>query len=283
MMMKKRSFLFALIVAALLAGFVHPAISEPDRNSELPVQTNPRDLNLIAVGQVTEVLKSDTIRVGKERKIYKLDNMRIPLQMNMAARDYLEEQLAGKTVGIYISGKDVNTRKTDLGHILCHIMTQDGKWLQAEMVSQGFAYVTSTPKSRDLVRTLYKYEELARARKLGLWQYDKYAVKDDATLPKQLNTFNIYDGVITGTREDGLYFIFNFGRDSKTDVTALIKAEDQLRFKFHKSESSFKHWDLDKRHVRIRGWFVDNNGPLLLIDHPEQIEFPGVHGAIPIP
>ena len=282
-MMKKSRFIFALILAAAFIGFAQPVVSQVLRAPPLPLQGSPRNLNLIDVGKVEEVLKSDTIRVGKDRKIYKLDNIRIPLQMNMAARDYLEEQLTGKTIGIYISGTDVNARKTDLGHILCHIMTQDGKWLQAEMVSQGFAYVTSTPASRDLVRTLYKYEELGRARKLGLWQYDRYGVKNDAGLAKQLNTFNIYEGVVTGTKEDNQYMYFSFGRDSKTDTTALIKQQDQELFRFPGSSAPFRHIDLKQRHIRIRGWFVENDGPFLILDHPEQIEFPGVHGAIPVP
>lgn len=285
MMTKKRSFIFILFIATLVLGFAQPLFSQAVRSiPPLPVQGSPRDLNLIDVGKVVEVLKSDTIRVGKDRKIYKLDNLRIPLQMNMAARDYLEEQLNGKTVGIYISGDDVNARKTDLGHVLCHIMTQDGKWLQAELVSQGYAYVTSTATSRDLVRTLYKYEELARARKIGLWQYDKYDIKNNATLNKQLNTFNIYEGVVTATRDDSLHNIFlSFGRDSKTDVTAIIKGEHLLRFSLPNALSPLHHTDMKQRHIRIRGWFIENDGPLLVLDHPEQIEFPGVHGAIPIP
>ena len=283
MMMKKSHLIFALILVAAFIGFAQPVVSQVLRAPPLPIQGNPRNLNLIDVGKVEEVLKSDTIRVGKERKIYKLDNIRIPLQMNMAARDYLEQELAGKTIGIYISGTDVNARKTELGHILCHIMTQDGKWLQAEMVSQGFAYVTSTPTSRDLVRTLYKYEELGRARKLGLWQYDKYGVKNDRTLAKQLSTFNIYEGVVLGAKEDDQYMYFSFGRDSKTDTTAIIKRADQERFRFPTSPGPFRALDMKQRHIRMRGWFVENDGPFLILDHPEQIEFPGVHGAIPIP
>lgn len=285
MMTKKRSFIFILFIATLLLGFAQPLMSQwVGTIPPLPVQGSPRDLNLIDVGKVVEVLKSDTIRVGKDRKIYKLDNLRIPLQMNMAARDYLEEQLNGKTVGIYISGDDINARRTDLGHVLSHIMTQDGQWLQAELISQGYAYVTSTATSRDLVRTLYKYEELARARKLGLWQYDKYAVKNNTTLNGQLNTFNIYEGVVTAAHGDKLYNTFlSFGRDSKTDVTAIIKPEDLLRFSFPDARSRINPLDLKQRHVRIRGWFIENDGPFLVLDHPEQIEFPGVHGAIPIP
>ncbi len=287
-MMKKHTFILSFVIVALLMGLAIPVVASSKKQrivvQQLPLQTTPRDLELIDVGVVVEVLKSDTLRIGKEHKIYKLDNLRMPLQMNMAARDYLEQNLKGKTVGIYIVGKNVNARKNELGHVLAHIMTQDGKWIQAEMVSLGLAYVTSTPTSRDLVRTLYKYEELGRAQELGLWQYPKYAIKNDVTIRKSLNTFNIYEGVVTNTVQDnkGIAFL-NFGADSKTDVTAVIKTEDQLKFIYPDNFGLFKASDLEKRHVRIRGWFDEKDGPMLMITHPEQIEFPGVHGAIPIP
>lgn len=286
-MIKKHNFILSFVVAALLMGLALPVVAGSKRlRTEvppLPLQTTPRDLELIDVGVVIDVLKSDTLRIGKEHKIYKLDNLRMPLQMNMAARDYLEQNLKGKTVGVYISGKDVNARKNELGHVIAQIMTQDGKWVQAEMVSLGLAYVTSTTTSRDLVRTLYKYEELGRAQELGLWQFPKYAIKNDATLRKSLNTFNIYEGVITNTVQDKSFAFLNFGHDAKTDVTVAIKFEDQLKFIYPTNPGHFKASDLEKRHVRIRGWFEEKDGPMLVITHPEQIEFPGVHGAIPIP
>lgn len=279
-----RRFILFLAVAVLATFMAVPVSAiEYKKPPPLPIQTNPRDLHLVDVGRVEEVLKSDTIRVGKDKKIYKIDNLRIPLQMNMAARDFLEESILGKTVGVYITSTDVNARKNELGHIYAHILTQDGKWVQADMISRGFAYATSDEKSRDLVRSLYKYEELGRARKLGLWQYPKYDIKNDATIGKFVNTFNIYDGVITDTRDNGKYIFLNFGKKAEKNVTAVIKVEDQYIFVPDNTLSTFKHAELKGRHVRVRGWFEEKDGPMLLITHPEQIEFPGVHGALPVP
>jgi len=282
--MKMRRFILFLAVAVLAAGLALPVLaSDYKKPPPLPIQTNPRDLHLVDAGKVVEIIKSDTVRIGKDKKIYKIDNLRIPLQMNMAARDFLEESLLGKTVGVYITSTDVNARKNELGHIYAHILTQDGKWVQADMVSRGLAYATSDESSRDLVRALYKYEELGRARKLGLWQYPKYDIKNDATIGKYINTFNIYEGVITDTRDNKRYIFLNFGKDIEKNVTAVIKMTDQLIFIPENTISTFKYNDLKGRHVRIRGWFEEKDGPMLLITHPEQIEFPGVHGALPVP
>lgn len=129
--MKMRRFILFLAVAVLATFMAVPVSAiEYKKPPPLPIQTNPRDLHLVDVGRVEEVLKSDTIRVGKDKKIYKIDNLRIPLQMNMAARDFLEESILGKTVGVYITSTDVNARKNELGHIYAHILTQDGKWVE---------------------------------------------------------------------------------------------------------------------------------------------------------
>lgn len=126
--MKMRQFILFLAVAVFAAGLALPVLaSNYKKPPPLPVQTSPRDLHLLDVGKVEEVIKSDTLRIGKNQKIYKIDNVRIPLQMNMAARDYLEENLLGKTVGVYINTTDANARKNELGHIYAHILTQDGK------------------------------------------------------------------------------------------------------------------------------------------------------------
>lgn len=155
--------------------------------------------------------------------------------------------------------------------------------MQADLISRGFAYATSDENSRDLVRALYKYEELGRARKLGLWQYPNNDIKNDATIGKYINTFNIYEGVITDVRDNRKFIFLNFGKDIEKNVTAVIKMADQLIFVPDNTITTFKYHDLKGRHVRIRGWFEEKDGPMLMITHPEQIEFPGVHGALPVP
>lgn len=285
MMTSYKISFFLILTALVLAGTIPAFSANKTENSasSLPKQTSPRDLELIAVGEVVEVLKSDTLRIGKDKKIYKIDNIRIPLQMNMAARDFLEENLKGQTVGIYISGKDVEARKNELGHVLAHLLTQNGKWVQAEMVSRGLAYVASTPDSRDLVRTLYKYEELGRAQELGLWQYSTYAIKNSRNIRQYLNTFNIYEGTITSVQQNDYFAFLNFEENTPKNVTVVIKAADQFRFIYPNDPGLFKPFKLEKQRVRIRGWFEENDGPMLVITHPEQIEFLDIKDNLPIP
>lgn len=258
---------FAMTIPSMVS------FAQPEAPNRPPIQTAPTDLELIDVGEVVEILKPDMIRIGKKKTIYIIDNIRVPLELNADARSYLEKTILGQTVGIYISGKDPTKRKDEAGHVVAHMMTQDGKWVQAEMIAQGLAWATSTVGSRDLVRTLYKYEQLARSQELGLWRFPKNKVKNDHTIHKSINTFNVYEGVVTSTavyRKS--YSYINFGQDQKTDVTAVIKTEDALNFKLP-GYMTFSVEPFAKHRIRIRGWTEENGGPMFVLTHPEQIEF----------
>lgn len=263
---------FFLAFAMTVPSMVSFAQPEAPTN-RLPIQTSPTDLELIDVGEVVEILKPDMIRIGKKKTIYMIDNIRVPLELNADTRDYLEKNLLGQTVGIYISGKDSNKRKNNAGHVVAHIMTQDGKWVQAEMIAQGLAWATSTFGSRDLIRTLYKYEQLARSQELGLWRFPKNHVKNDHTIRKSINTFNVYEGVVTTTAAyRGTFTYINFGKDQKTDVTAVIKADNAIYFKLP-GNIVFNVEAFVGHRIRIRGWTEENGGPMFILTHPEQIEF----------
>lgn len=280
------SIVFAACLFLAFAMTIPSMVSfaQPEAPNRAPIQTTPTDLELIDVGEVVEILKPDMIRVGKKNTIYIIDNIRVPLELNAEARNYLEQNLVGQTVGIYISGKDPNKRKNHAGHILSHMMTQDGKWLQAEMVARGLAWVTSTPASRDLVRTLYKYEALGRAQELGLWKFPKNMVKNDVTIQRAMNTFNVYEGVVatTSPRRDSFLYI-NFTADKKNDVTGVVKDEDKINFLLRGS-AVFPVEYLVGRRLRIRGWVEENGGPMFILTHPELIEFPDLQpNQYPIP
>lgn len=276
-MKNKNIWIFSAVCLFLVFAMAIPSITghaQPVAPDRYPIQTTPTDLELIDVGEVVEILKSDTIRVGKKKTIYIIDNIRVPLELSMDARDYLEKNILGQTIGIYISGKDPNKRKTRAGHIVGHMMTQDGKWVQAEMVARGLAWVTSTPTSRDLVRTLYKYEALGRAQELGLWKFSKNMVKNDHTIRQSLNTFNVYEGVVSNTtdRRSTIFYI-NLGPDRNNGVTGVIRESDKINF-ILRGYNLFPVDLLRNQRLRIRGWVEDNGGPMFILTHPEQIELP---------
>lgn len=242
-------------------------------NNPRPVQTSPLDLELIDVGVVKEIVKSDTLRL-ESGKTYKLDNIRVPLQLDGATLDFLNKNILGKKLGFYIVGKDPSARADHVGHILAHAVTQESEWLQALMVSRGLAWANGSKDSRDLVLPLFKYEDLARSQKLGLWQLPDFTIKDNETIMGDTrNSFQVFEGEIRSVSERKDFAFYNFGKDTKTDFTIVINAKQVPQFHLSDGRRTLAPPEFKGKKIRIRGWVTENNGPMIELTYQEQIEF----------
>lgn len=232
------------------------------------VQTTPEDLELVAVGTVKEMRKSDQI-VLNNGKVYALDNIRVPVHYEQNAKDYLTKSLTGKQVGIFVNKALKNTHYDSIGNLLVHVMTDQAVWVQADLIMKGYAWAFSSPTSRDLVIPLYAYEEAARKNKSGLWRSAEDGIKYDGTIEGTEGSFQIYEGIVQAVRPGTGYMYINFGKDPTTDFTLLIKSSDAAFFpkRFEK--------DLPRSRIRVRGWVEENSGPSMHMTHPEQIQILG--------
>ncbi len=238
------------------------------------IQTSPLDLELTAVGVVDKIIKPDLVRV-ESGKIYRIDNIRVPLQMDQQAIAFLEKTILHKKIGFYIVGKDVSARSDRFGHTLAHVVTEDGGWLQAQMVSRGLAWVTGNAKSRHLVVPLFKYEDLARSQSLGLWGLPDFAVRNNNTiLDNTYNTFQVYEGTIKTVRTKDEYVYFNFDDNPKKDFTISFNTKSIKPFRMRSGVHSFAPPEFIGKYIRIRGWVEENDGPMMTLEFQEQIEFP---------
>lgn len=278
-MKRALTFLF-LISAASLWPLAASQASNPfnsivtRKSNTDTVQTSPLDLHLADVGTVTSIIKSDTIKLSSG-KIYKLDNIRIPLQVDKETTKLLTEMLLNKKVGIYISGEDPSARADRFGHILGHIVLENGEWAQEALVSSGLAWVTGSAKSRDLVFPLYKHEDLARSQSLGLWAYPELALKDNTTIHNNTyNSFQVYQGKIVNISMRGKYVYFNFGENPQEDFTVSFNKETMEPFKLRNGTRKYNPSEFIGMNIRIRGWVEENGGPMMTLEFQEQLEFP---------
>lgn len=265
--MKKFHSVLILTVMICLAAGAALAKREPTAVYTI-VQTTPEDLELVAVGTVKEMRKSDQI-VLNNGKVYALDNIRVPVHYEQDAKDYLTKSLTGKQVGIFINKYLKNNHNDAVGNLLVHVMTEQAVWVQADLIRKGLAWAFSSPTSRDLVVPLYAYEEAARKNKAGLWRSPEDGIKFDATIEGTEGSFQIYEGIIQAVRPGTGYSYINFGKDPTTDFTLLIKSSDMGLFpkKFEK--------DLVRSRIRVRGWVEENSGPSMYLTHPEQMQILG--------
>jgi micrococcal nuclease len=263
---------FMYVLAALvLLGLFTPFHAQAQKKP--PVQTSPFDLNLAEVGVVTEIIKPDTLRLANG-KIFKIDNIRVPLQLDSNAIEFLNKNVLNKKMGFYIIGKDPIERADRFGHTLAHVVSEDGEWIQALMVSRGLAWVNGNENSRDLFIPLLKYEDLARSQNLGLWKLPAFAIRDNETIHNNTyNSFQVYEGTIRSISAKDNFIFFNFDKNPKTDFTIVLNKERVPPFRLSTGAHSHAPPDFNGKKIRIRGWVEEKNGPMIDLLFQEQIEF----------
>jgi len=156
------------------------------------------------------------------------------------------------------------------GRVLALVRRDDGEWLQDALLRRGLARVHTRPDARERATELLAAEAEARAARRGIWGTRVYAVRaaDPAGLRRDRDSFQIVEGrVLHAARvRDQVYL--NYGEDWRADFTVRV-GRDALR--------SFSRALVDPLAftgcvLRVRGWIVERNGPMIEVTHPEQIE-----------
>jgi len=151
-------------------------------------------------------------------------------------------------------------------------VVKDGtpQWLQQELVKQGLARVYSFPDNRACVAELLMLEAEARTAKRGIWSSWAYRVLDasDAERIARLHSYQLVEGVVAETGEVRGRLYLNFTQDWRTDFTIAVKPKDVASF----AEAGLDLKSLRGKRVRVRGWVQWRNGPMIVANHPDQIE-----------
>lgn len=271
-----------LLVVGFLFALSGPAVGANVTPPYVPVKTVPTDMELIDVGVVKDVLKSNSIQL-QNGSVFVLDGIRTPVIYEKMARDYVTELVKGKTVGLYVNKTMWQEYLADdHGNEIVHVVIDDGTWVQQKIVSKGLAWVDSSPNHRDLIATLLKYEIQARAAKLGFWSNPAFKVRNSDNMGGTVGTFQIFEGRPTVHRGDFVWDLFGFYATNdarKRTMTISLKREDGFlfpSFSQNKNGRGFMGADLAGSRMRVRGWVetMPNGTPLIRLTHPEQLEFP---------
>lgn len=222
---------------------------------------------------VREVVDGDTIILeeGQEVRLVGIQAPKLALgRLNFKdwpkakeAKDFLVQLTLGKKVKLYVGQQIVDHNR----RLLAHVVTEDGKWVQEEMLLQGWARVYSFPDNRRLVPEMLAMEKAARAQQLGIWRDEYYAVQSpDRVGP--VNSFQIVEGKVLGITKNKETIYLNFQENWRTDFTVEIKASSIGWF----LSDGVDIMHLQGQTVRVRGWVENKNGPMIEVTHPEQIE-----------
>jgi endonuclease YncB( thermonuclease family) len=184
------------------------------------------------------------------------------------ARTGLAALTEGTTLAVRVAGAD------RWGRALGAATLPDGRDLAAVLLSAGWAMVAGHAPGPDRVGRL-ELEAEARAREHGLWADAYYRVRAAEDLPAELEADAVSSGrflLVEGrVREVAVVrgrAYLNFGPDWRTDFTATLSPDARRRFR----DAGLDPRDWQGRTLRLRGWLLSWNGPMLELADPGQVE-----------
>ncbi|TCS63666.1 endonuclease YncB(thermonuclease family) [Varunaivibrio sulfuroxidans] len=250
----------------------------------------PRGLTAGHGGRVVAVVDGDTLRLDDGRTVRlagiqapQLPGVRdggprgraraprgdvAPWPLADAAKKALAALAQGKFFALYFAGR----RRDRYGHLLAQVVGRDGVWLQGRMLALGLARVYPFADNRTVTKTLYARERVARAARRGIWAQAFYAPRRPDTAQADIGSFQVVEGRVRAVAVVRGTAYLNFGVNWRNDFT--VKIPKKALKKYHDV-----HGDpltLKDRTVRVRGWIGSENGPMIVLTHPEALEVVGV-------
>ncbi|MBX3504765.1 MAG: thermonuclease family protein [Parvibaculum sp.] len=207
-----------------------------------------------------------------------------PWPLSGEAKERLTEMAEGETVSLRYGGARLDRH----GRVLAHafVARAGGEvWLQQAMLNEGLARVYTFPDNRACAEQLLAAERQARSAGLGIWQDPFYAIRDGsdvAGLNRHAGRFELVEGKVQQAALVRGRLYLNFGEDYRSDFTVTVQERDVRLFRKDESWVALLEAEggtapslerLAARTIRVRGWIGRNNGPEIVVTHPEQIEF----------
>lgn len=230
-------------------------------------------------GRVARVLDGATLELASG-KIVRLIGVLAPLRplalagdaawrWDSLAQEALAELTLGKLVRVAYGG-----RKRDRhGRLLAHLFVVDGDeevWVQGQLLGDGLVRATSFADNKACMAALYQAEGIARAAGRGIWQSETFEVLPpvpELLLPL-VGTFQLVEGQVLAAEQVRERLYLNFGKRWSTDFTVIIYERALKSF----ADVNISPLSYEKKRIRVRGWLFEDGGPVIEVNHREQIE-----------
>lgn len=234
----------------------------------------PRGLAEGATATVVEVIDGDTVVLdtGGEVRLVGIQAPKLPLNrpnfkewpLAREAKEELEKLVLNRRVTLSHGG----ARGDRHGRTLAHLRTDDGTWVQGEMLGRGLARVYTFPDNRAAASEMLDREAAAREARRGIWALGYYRVQEADGKVGPPDTYQLVEGTVRQIADVRGRVFLNFGEDYRKDFTATVAPKDARTF----SASGLDIKALEGRKLRLRGWLYERNGPAMDLTHPEQVE-----------
>ncbi len=227
-------------------------------------------------GIVTDVIDGETFEINNDHIVrlagVEAPNLSIgdarfkPWPLAQEAKQALSDLILNKKVDATYAASNTDR----YGRILAQVYIADnsGRWVQGEMLRQGFVRVNTYVHTRKLGDLMLKFERLARESNNGIWAHYFYSIIPPDKAVNYIGKFKIIEGSVLSVRTSNKTTYINFSNDKKYGFSAYVNPKAA---KLGLSQSFLSA--LKNRKIRVRGWLrQDNSGPYIQITHPEQIE-----------
>ena len=223
---------------------------------------------------VKGIVDGDTLTLfsGKEVRLVGIQAPKLPLgrsgfktwPLAEESRTVLKTLANSRSVSLHFVGR----REDRYQRYLAHLTLPDGTWVQGELLAKGMARVYSFRDNRKLISEMLALERSAREHRRGIWTLPYYRIRNPAETWNDIGSFQIVEGrVVDAARVRNVVYI-NFGPDWRTDFTFRIDRRALRLFE----RAGIDPLIFPGRAIRGRGWIKLQNGPLIDITHPEQVE-----------
>ncbi len=245
-----------LLLCCLLAGLAGPAVA----------QTHA----------VAETLDAVTLRLA-DGGVLRLAGLVAP-QPPLGYRGvWRSAERARQGVEALVRGLDLEVTVTGAdrwGRSVGAAVLPDGRDLAEVLLGAGWAMVAGHEAGADQGARL-RQEAEARAEERGLWSDAYYRVRAAERLPEELAADEVSPGrflLVEGRVLDvavvrGRTYL-NFGADWRSDFTATLSPEARRQFR----EAGLDAREWQGLRLRLRGWLLSWNGPMIELSDPGQVE-----------
>ncbi|MFH1407113.1 MAG: thermonuclease family protein [Candidatus Omnitrophota bacterium] len=157
-------------------------------------------------------------------------------------------------------------KKDKYGRLLAYCFVGD-TFVNAKLVEEGLAILYTAPPNVKYADLFVSLQKKARENKKGIWHEEKTITTKEAN--KYIGRIKTVEGKILAVNDSKKVIYLNFGKNYKTDFTAVIFKNDLSMFT--KEGINPKKAYKDKC-VRVTGLIKEYNGPEIIVRHPSAIE-----------
>jgi hypothetical protein len=217
------------------------------------------------VARVSEVLDAASIRLAGG-EVVRLAGIFVPAD----GREPAFAALSGMAAGAEIVLGNRSAKPDRYGRHSAQLFGANGVWIQGELLRAGRALVMTLPDERACAQAMLQAEAAGRGASAGLWRNPDFAIAraENPSFAGRRNLYQIVEGRVVSVGKTQTTVYLDFGRNWATDFTVTISTPDAALFE----SEGLALDDLEGRRVRVRGWLAESNGPMIKVDHREQIE-----------